>query len=160
MIHSPHYVKFTMAGRDPLKVFILFIWVLTSLSTHCIGHIMMGSFMGRPNQYIQLVKVLYCKPPTNSKQRPAFPLQVGLGFELWSQRWEVRVLPLCHLGPWPLKVRQSQEYLFQFYTKGDQRLLIITKIANAKRIFHKSRAKKWFSTGELHILSWMSYFLF
>ena len=29
---------------------------------------MMGSFMGRGNQYIQLVKVLYCKLPTISKQ--------------------------------------------------------------------------------------------
>ena len=38
----------------------LFIWVLTPLSTHCIGHIMTASFMFRGNQYIQLVKVLYC----------------------------------------------------------------------------------------------------
>ena len=36
-----------------------------SLSTHCIGHITTGSFMGRGNQYIQLVKVLRCKLPTN-----------------------------------------------------------------------------------------------
>ena len=50
----------------------LFIWVLTSLSTHCIGHISTGSFMDRGNQYIQLVKVLYCKLPTNGKQLPAF----------------------------------------------------------------------------------------
>ena len=28
-----------------------------SLSTHCIGHITTGSFMGRGNWYIQLVKV-------------------------------------------------------------------------------------------------------
>ena len=28
---------------------------------HCIGHITTGSFIGRGNQYIQLVKVLYCK---------------------------------------------------------------------------------------------------
>ena len=53
-----------------------------SLSTHCIGHITMGSFMGRGNQYIQLVKVLYCKLLTNGKQLPTFPLEVGPGFEL------------------------------------------------------------------------------
>ena len=81
--HTHKYLLFTYLG-------------FASLSTHCIGHIMTGSFMGRGNQYIQLVKVLYCKLPTNGKQLPAFPLEVGLGFELQSQRWEVRVLPLCH----------------------------------------------------------------
>ena len=70
-----------------------------SLSTHCIGHITMGNFMGRGNQYIQLVKVLYCKLLTNGKQQPAFPLEVSPGTELRSQRLEVRVLPLCHRGP-------------------------------------------------------------
>ena len=57
----------------------LFIWILTSLSTHCIGHITTGSFMERGNQYIQLAKVLYCKLPTNCKQLPAFPLEVEPG---------------------------------------------------------------------------------
>ena len=47
-----------------------------SLSTHRIVHMTTGSFMGRRNQYIQLVKVLYCKLPTNSRQLPAFPLEV------------------------------------------------------------------------------------
>ena len=37
----------------------------------------MGSWKGRGNQYIQLVKVLYCKLLTNGKQLPAFPLEVG-----------------------------------------------------------------------------------
>ena len=40
---------------------------------HCTGHITMGSVMGRGNQYIQLVMVLYCKLPTNGKQLPTFP---------------------------------------------------------------------------------------
>ena len=75
------------------------IWVLTLLSTHCTGHVMTGSFAGRENQYIQLVKILYCKLPTNRKQLPAFPLEVGPGYKLRSQRWEARVLPLCHHGP-------------------------------------------------------------
>ena len=50
---------------------------------HCTGHITTGSWKGRGNQYIQLVKVLFCKLPT----------------KLRSQRWEARVLPLCHHGP-------------------------------------------------------------
>ena len=53
---------------------------------HCTGHIMMGSFVGRGNHYIQLVKVLYCKLLTNRKQLPAFPLEVRPGTEPQSQR--------------------------------------------------------------------------
>ena len=59
----------------------------------------MDSFVGRGNQYIQLVKVLYCKFPTNGKQLPVFLLEVKPATEPQSQRWEVRVLPLCHNGP-------------------------------------------------------------
>ena len=66
---------------------------------HCTGHITTGSWKGRGNQYIQLVKVLYCKLPTNSKQLPAFPLEAMPGIEPRPQRWEARVLPLCHHGP-------------------------------------------------------------
>ena len=70
-----------------------------SLSIHCIGHTTTGSFMGRGNQYKELVKVLYCKLLNNSKQLPVFPLDVEPGFKHGSQRWEARVLPLCHRGP-------------------------------------------------------------
>ena len=56
-----------------------------SLATHCVGHIATCSFMGRGNQYIQLVKVLYCKQPTNDKQLPAFPFEVGWGRNLISE---------------------------------------------------------------------------
>ena len=55
-----------------------------------------GKFYG---QYIQLVKVLYCKLLTNGKQLPAFTLEVRPRFELRSQRLEMRVIPLCHCGP-------------------------------------------------------------
>ena len=65
---------------------------------HCTGHITMDSFVGKGNQYIQLVKVLYCKLPTNGKQLPVFLLEVKPGTKPQSQRWEVRVLPLCHHG--------------------------------------------------------------
>ena len=37
---------------------------------------MMGSIVGRGNQYIQLVKVLYCKPPIISKKLPTLPRKV------------------------------------------------------------------------------------
>ena len=66
---------------------------------HCTGHITTGSWKGRGNQYIQFVRVLYCKLPTNGKQLPAFPLEAVPGIEPRPQRWEARVLPLCHRGP-------------------------------------------------------------
>ena len=46
---------------------------------------------------LQLVKVLYCKLPTNGEQLQAFPLEAMPGTEPRPQRWEV--LPLCHRGP-------------------------------------------------------------
>ena len=48
---------------------------------------------------IQFIRVLYCKLPTNGKQLPAFPLEAVQGTEPRPQRWEGRVLPLCHRGP-------------------------------------------------------------
>ena len=63
---------------------------------HCTGYIMMGSRKGRGNQYIQFIRVLCCKLPTNGKQLPAFPLEQT---EPRPQRCEVRVLPLCHHDP-------------------------------------------------------------
>ena len=66
---------------------------------HCTGHIMTGSWKGKGNQYIEFVRVLYCKLPTNGKQLPAFPLEAVTGIEPRTQRWEARVLPLCHRGP-------------------------------------------------------------
>ena len=35
---------------------------------HCTGHITTDSWKDRGNQYIQFVRVLYCKLPTNGKQ--------------------------------------------------------------------------------------------
>ena len=66
---------------------------------HYTGHITTGSWKGRGNQYIQFIRVLYCKLPTNDKQLPAFPLEALPGTEPRPQRWEVRMLPLCHCGP-------------------------------------------------------------
>ena len=61
-----------------------------------------GSWTGTGNQYIQLVKVLYCKLPTNGKELPAFPLELGPGTKPQPQSLEARVLPLCHRGPFLL----------------------------------------------------------
>ena len=64
---------------------------------------MTGSWKGRGNQYIQLVKVLYCKLPTIS-----FPTWDHAGIEPRPQRWEARVLPLCHCGPYNSSVEIVQ----------------------------------------------------
>ena len=76
---------------------IYLFWVLCRFQ-HCTGHITKGSWKGRGNQYIQLVKVLYYKLPYG-KQLPVFPLEAVPGTEPRPQRWEARVLPLCHRGP-------------------------------------------------------------
>ena len=78
--------------------FIYLFGVLHCLQ-HCTGHITTGSWNGRGNQYIQLVNVLYCKLLTNGKQLPAFPLEAVPRTEPRPQRWEARVVPLCHRGP-------------------------------------------------------------
>ena len=66
---------------------------------HYTGHITTGSWKGRGNQYIEFARVVYCKLPTNGKQLPAFPLTAMTGIKPRQQRWEARVLPLCHRGP-------------------------------------------------------------
>ena len=55
------------------------------------GHIKTGGVMGRGNQYIQLVKVLYCKLLTIGKQLPSFAHRVW-GFNCSPQRLEANVL--------------------------------------------------------------------
>ena len=85
----------------PTMLLIRFIYLFEVLHhfEHCTGHITTGSWKGCGNQYIQLVKVLYCKLPTNSKQLPAFPLEAVQGTGPWPQNWEVRVTTL---PPWSL----------------------------------------------------------
>ena len=84
---------------------------------HCTGHITTGCWKGRGNQYIQFVRVLYCKLPTNAKQLPAFPLEVVMEIEPRPQRWEARVFPLCHRGPSNTDRRDSYnfKYLLDFF---------------------------------------------
>ena len=59
---------------------------------------MMGNFMGRGNQHMKLVKVLYYKLLTISEQLSIFPHKVW-GLNLRPQRLEASVLLLCYCGP-------------------------------------------------------------
>ena len=90
-----------------LSRFIYLFGVLRHFQ-HCTGHITMGSWKGRGNPYIQFVRVLYCKLLTNGKQLPALSLEAVPGIEPRPQRWEVRVLQLCHHGPQFLSRRNNQ----------------------------------------------------
>ena len=72
---SEPYQSYVYTFLFPVHIVYLFIWGFTPLSTHCTGHITTGSWKGRENQYIQFVRVLYCKLPTNGKQLQAFYLR-------------------------------------------------------------------------------------
>ena len=86
---------------DPVPTFLLiYLFGVLRRFQHCTGHITTGSWKGRGNQYIQFVRVIYCKLLTNGKQLPAFPLEAMPGTEPRLQRWKAKVLPLCHRGPY------------------------------------------------------------
>ena len=87
-------------GHVTSILYLFYLFGVLRRFQHCTGHITTGSWKGRGNQYIQFVRVLYCKLPTNGKQLSAFPLEAVLGIEPRPQRWEARVLPLCHRGPY------------------------------------------------------------
>ena len=97
--HFQHGTGHITMGSWKVFYFIFLFGVLRRFQ-HCTGHITTGSWKGRGNQYIEFARVLYCKLPTNGKQLPAFPHKALTGIEPQPQRWEVRVLPLCHRGPW------------------------------------------------------------
>ena len=89
---------FTLQAVLFAVIFISLFGVLRRFQ-HCTGHITTASWKGRGNQYIQFVRVLYCKLLTNGNQLPAFPLEAVPGIEPRPQSFEARVLPLCHHGP-------------------------------------------------------------
>ena len=76
---------------------------------HCTGHNTMGSFMGRGNQYIQLVKVLYCKLPTIGEQLPAFLSHRVLSLTRRPQRKEVNVYHCATVDPIKLGLGRVQK---------------------------------------------------
>ena len=67
-------MKMSVTTETPGSFCIYLFGVLCRFQ-HCTGDITMGSWKGRGNQYIQFVRVLYCKLPTNGKQLPGFPLE-------------------------------------------------------------------------------------
>ena len=85
--------------RSVLSCLFVYLFGILYRFQHSTGHIMTGSFVGRGNQYIQLVsRFLYCKQPTIGEQLPTFPHKVQ-GLNQRCHRWEGSVLPLCHYGP-------------------------------------------------------------
>ena len=94
--------KQVLRAQKYAKYFIfIYLFGVLQRFQHCTGHITMGSWKGNGNQYFQFIRVLYCKLLTNGKQLPAFPFEAVLGTEPRPQRWEARVLPLCHHGRYP-----------------------------------------------------------
>ena len=69
-------------GLSNVSLF-LFIYLGFNITLNTLYQVISeGNFTGRGNLYIQLVKVLYSKVLTNSKQLPALPLEIRSGFEL------------------------------------------------------------------------------
>ena len=56
--HNWSFSQFYIPRNGILTIFIYLIVVLHRFP-HCTGHVTMGSWKARGNQYIQLVKVLY-----------------------------------------------------------------------------------------------------
>ena len=115
MIMSPIYkTRSNLFLYFFLNLHVFYLFGVLRHFQHCTGLITMGSWKGRGNQYIQFVRVLYCKLQTNSKQLPAFPLEAVPGTEPRPQRWEASVTTL---PPWPLKsisiTFASQKYILQ-----------------------------------------------
>ena len=115
------HVYFRDKSQSPSRFFqneeFIYLFGVLRCFQHCTGHIMTGSWKGRGNQYIQFVRILYCKLPTNGKQLPAFPLEAMPGTETRPQRWEARVLPLCHRGPPNEELRGIFHFLKQYNFK-------------------------------------------
>ena len=87
-----------------MNIYLLYFCLFISFGfichfQHCTGHIITGNFVGRGNQKIQLVNVLYCKLLTNSKQLPTFP-QGAQGFEPLTSEVEGECVTTVSLWPY------------------------------------------------------------
>ena len=78
-LNKSNWLTLHITGTCILNSLFIYLFGVLCRFQHCTGHITSGSFMDRGNQYIQLVKLLYCKLPTNSKPLPTSPLEVGPG---------------------------------------------------------------------------------
>ena len=94
-LFSGHYtarqcVEDGITFNHTLSLFIYLFGVLRRFQ-HCTGHIETSTYSSLGFCTVKL--------PTNGKQLPAFPLEAMPRIEPRPQRWEARVLPLCHHGP-------------------------------------------------------------
>ena len=62
-----------------MDLFIYLGFYVAFNTVQVISVISSGSWKGTGNQYIQFVRVLYCKLLTNGKHLPAFPLEAMMG---------------------------------------------------------------------------------
>ena len=77
-LDSPHMVSYYLPIHfvaNAILNYKIYLFGVLRCFQHCTGHITMGSWKGRGNQYIEFTRVVYCKLPTNGKQLPAFPLE-------------------------------------------------------------------------------------
>ena len=97
----------------PCYLFIYLGFYVTFNTVQVISQRVVGR--GRGNQYIQFIRVLYCKQLTNGKQLPAFPLEDLLGTEPRPQRWEARAIVAPHSAPVHHRLTIRRSIREQFY---------------------------------------------
>ena len=115
-------------GKTHIHTHMLYLFGVLCCFQYCTGHITTGSWKGRGNQYIQFVRVLYFKLPTNGKQLPAFPLEAMPGTEPQPHRWETRELPVtpyththaCY-GAVPLEADPTTLHIYKVRDKNPQK---------------------------------------
>ena len=84
---------------------------------HCTGHITTGSWKGRGNQYIEFVRVLYCKLSTNGKQLPAFPRETVRGLNPGLRGGRRECYHSATVAP-PYRVKYGTGYIYIFVYNG------------------------------------------
>ena len=107
-----------MLGEVNLFIYLGFYITLNTVQVRS-GHITTGSWKGRGNQYIQLIKVLYCKLPTIGKQLPAFTLEAVPRNQTPAS--EVGGESVTTLPPWP---RERSKPLFVKKSAREKRMNI------------------------------------
>ena len=111
-------------------IYFIYVFGVLHCFQQCTGHITTG----RGNQYIQFVRVLYCKLPTNGKQLPAFLLKAVPGTEPRPQSWEARVLTT--LPPWfpwqACSIRGIDRWLWRNSVPTSMNWLNVIKLSQAE----------------------------